>query len=653
VSAICGIVHRNGQAVETQAIERIMTALDAYGPDGSYVWQKDSVALGHQMLHITPESLEEKLPWQDEVTGLVITADARIDNREELFAALAISPQVGRTISDSQLILRTYVQWGEQCLQKLLGDFAFAIWDARQQKLFCARDIFGVRPFFYYCSPTCFVFASDLNALLATSKVPRQLNEALIYAWLQLKDIRFAQKSLTFYEEIYKLPPAHYLTLTPIKQEIKSYWSPEDSPQIKLSSEAEYQEMLLELLERAISCRLRSAFPVGAHLSGGLDSSGIAVVAARALRAEGKVLKGFSWSPPMTSPIDSPEDERILVEEVCKREQIECKYLSLTGQDFLNLLHQNFLTEPKEMLDFEQKVQAEIAAQNIRVVLSGWGGDEAITFNGRGYFAELFLKGYWRTLYRELKLRGELHGVGLKWQLIDKVILPLLPDFLAIRWPHLAIDNYEYADKSVYVNPKLSKKIQSRRKQLPQLHRLLREQIGVRNNQLLLLKDGHLTRRIEDWAISAGQNHFVYSYPLLDRRIVEFALGIPVDLFFKQGWKRYLFRSATEDLLPERVRWRKSKMEYASFAQLRTSKTEVSETFKDFLLTRFWANRHSSQLAEFLDLEKLEQSIVERDFSQPGLGRALTLVAALAETNSNKQVDASQNISYSLNEKSI
>jgi asparagine synthetase B (glutamine-hydrolysing) len=139
----------------------------------------------------------------------------------------------------------------------------------------------------------------------------------------------------------------------------------------------------------------------------------------------------------------------------------------------------------------------------------------------------------------------------------------------------------------------------------------------------------------------------------LDRRIVEFALGIPVDLFFKQGWKRYLFRSATEDLLPERVRWRKSKMEYASFAQLRTSKTEVSETFKDFLLTRFWANRHSSQLAEFLDLEKLEQSIVERDFSQPGLGRALTLVAALAETNSNKQVDASQNISYSLNEKSI
>ena len=642
MSAICGIVNRDGQPVAVPAMEQIMTALEAYGPDGSALWREGAAALGHQMLHITPESLQENLPWKDDLSGLVITADARLDNREELFSALAIPLDVGCQLSDAQLILRAYLKWGEECPQYLLGDFAFAIWNARQEKLFCARDIFGVRPFFYYASPMCFVFASDLNAMLAAPKVSHQLNEALLFAWLQEKDIRFAQKSQTFYAEIYKLPPAHSLTLTPTKKEVKSYWSSEGVPEIKLGSEADYKEMLLDLLHGAVKCRMRSAFPIGAHLSGGLDSSAIAIIAARALRAEGFALKGFSWSPPMTNPINSPKDERILVEEICKQEQIQCNYVTLTGQDLFNLNHRNFLNEPREMLEFEHKVQADVTRENIRVVLSGWGGDEAITFNGRGYFAELFLKGYWRTLYRELKLRGELHGLGLKGQLIAKVLMPLLPDFLAIRWPNLVTDGYNYTDESVYVNPKLTEKIQSSREMLLQLPGFFREQIGVRTNQRLLLENGHLTRRIEDWAISSGQNKFVYSYPLLDRRIVEFALGIPVDLFFKHGWKRYLFRSATENLLPNKVRWHKTKMEYASFAQLKTSRIEASEPSMESLLARFQANRQCSQLAEFLDLEKLEQAVRDKDFSQPGFWTAFMLVATFTETSSRTQTDTSE-----------
>ncbi|MEO1800117.1 MAG: asparagine synthase-related protein [Cyanobacteria bacterium J06629_2] len=631
MSAICGLVQRDGQPVATLAIEQTMIALEAYGKDGSAVWREDSAALGHQMLHITPESLHESLPWQDTVTGLVITADVRLDNREELFNLLDIDPQMGQKLSDSQLILRAYRKWGEQCPQRLLGDFAFAIWDSRQQKLFCARDIFGIKPFFFHRSPTRFVFASDLNALLKTSGVPNKYNKTLLAALLQQKDLRFALKSLTFYEEIYKLPPAHHLTLTPTEQKLQRYWSPEQAPKIRLNSESDYAEMLQELLTRSVSCRLRSAFPIGAHLSGGLDSSAIAVVAARVLRAEGKVLQGFSWSPPLTTLVDSPTDERNLVEELSDLEKIECHYVSLSGQDLLKYRTRNFFTEPTNMLQMEQKVQTEVSAQNIRMVLSGWGGDEGITFNGRGYFAELFLQGRWWNLYQELKLRGKLHGLGLKGQLWEKVILPLLPDALVIRLTNPVSDGYSFAGQSAYINHKFGQEVKSSLEQLPQLPGILREQAGVRANQRMLLENGHLTRRMEDWAISSGQNHFVYSYPLLDQRIVEFALGIPTHLFFKHGWKRYLFRSAMENLLPDSVRWNKSKVESATVAQIRSGSAEIAETWENLIRDRFQENSQSEQLAELIDLKKLEQALANEIPPQEGYSAALSFVANFTE----------------------
>lgn len=631
MSAICGMVNREGQPIEAQEIDRVMTALEVYGHDGVDVWREGTAALGHQMLHITPESLQEKLPWQDEVTGLVITADARLDNREELLAALAISPQTGQEISDSQLILKAYIKWGDRCPQKLLGDFAFAIWDTRNQKLFCARDIIGTRPFYYYSSNNLFVFASDINGVLAHSIVPRQYNESLLGAYLLQKDITFAQKYLTFYERVYKLPPAHCLTLTPTKEEIKSYWSPENVSQIELASEAEYRGKLRELLDRAIKCRLRSAFPIGAHLSGGLDSSAIAVIASRVLQASGQYLIGFSWSPPLTKVEECVEDERTFVEEICNREQIKCHYVSLSGQDLTDIRKRDFTSEPTEMLYFEQQVQTEAAQQDMRVLLSGWGGDEALTFNGRGYFAELFQQGRWWTLYRELKLRSELYGLNLRRPFFEKVILPLLPDSMYSRLEYLMNKTDSLATQSAYIQPQFAKRIQSHIEQLPHEPQLLRERTGIRTNQCMLLNHGHLTNRIESWAISGAKNKLVYSYPLLDRRILEFALGIPVDLFFKHGWKRYLFRSATESMLPDKVRWNKTKREPACREQWISARQKSDKTFEEIARQVFQSNCQSAKLTEYVNMQHLEQALTDRESRQPGFWAALTLVNNLAE----------------------
>ena len=120
------------------------------GPDGSNTWCEGPVAFGHQMLMTTPESLNENLPFHDEKAGLAITADARIDNRKELSKHLDIEDN--ENLADSYFILKAYEKWGENCPEKLLGDFAFAIWDSNKEQLFCARDHMGVKPFYYYLS---------------------------------------------------------------------------------------------------------------------------------------------------------------------------------------------------------------------------------------------------------------------------------------------------------------------------------------------------------------------------------------------------------------------------------------------------------------------------------------------------------------------
>jgi asparagine synthase (glutamine-hydrolysing) len=150
------------------------------GPDGAGAWSEESVGLGHRMLHTTPESLNEKLSLVDDRRGLVLTADARLDNRDELITALGFGGRPCEELTDSELILGAYKRWGERCPERLLGDFAFAIWDRRRQELFCARDHIGVKPFYYHRAGKLFVFASEIKALLCVPEVPRRLNEVRV-----------------------------------------------------------------------------------------------------------------------------------------------------------------------------------------------------------------------------------------------------------------------------------------------------------------------------------------------------------------------------------------------------------------------------------------------------------------------------------------
>src|SRR6185312_9186200 len=322
-----------------------------------------------------------------------------------------------------------------------------------------------------------------------------------------------------------KLPAGHTLLLAGGALRLNRYWSPEDVRERPPAGEGE----LRDLFRQAVECRLRSAFTVGAHLSGGIDSSTVTLEAARLLRTQGRQLRTFSWSPPPENG-QCRTHEYARINAVCRQEELECEFFPVTAPSLLRVMQRDFTVEPIELLPREENVQLRAEALGIRVILSGWGGDEALTH-------------WWQRN----------HGGGLREWFLSR-----LPDSLYSKVHRNPFMRYA----SPCIHPDFAARYvqEARRLQGPPLRRLR----DARATILRLLDLGYLPRRMEDWAVSGAQHRIVYSYPLLDRRLVEFALGIQPG----RPPRRQLFLSCLADLLPREIDWTADDREPATLAAL-------------------------------------------------------------------------------------
>jgi asparagine synthase (glutamine-hydrolysing) len=294
MSIIFGYINLTNKPVERETLDRMKSAMDFWGPDGQGTWIDATCGLGNLLLYNTPEALFEKLPVTDVSGNLVMTAGARIDNREELFRTFDIPLGQQLCMPDSALMLKAYEKWGEACADHLVGDWAFAIWDQRQRKLFLARDHHGITAMYYYKGEDFFVFSSSLKGILCLPQVPKKINE---YKIAQLLVNWNEGGPTTCYMDIMRLPPAHTLSLSDGKVTTNRYWYLEHTPEVRLKNDQEYVDMFLHLYTEAVRCRLRSHRPVGATLSGGLDSGSVCILAARELAKEGKRLQAYTAVP--------------------------------------------------------------------------------------------------------------------------------------------------------------------------------------------------------------------------------------------------------------------------------------------------------------------------------------------------------------------
>jgi asparagine synthase (glutamine-hydrolysing) len=572
MSGILGIYYLDGSPVAPVKLERMAAVLAHRGPDGSDIWNQGAVGLGHAMLRTTPESRHEHLPLADRSGDFVITADARLDNRAELIAALGTA--VSKESTDSQLILAAYLQWGEACPERLLGDFVFAIWDNRRQSLFCARDHFGVRPFYYYLSPQrIFIFASEVKSLFSLPEVPRTLNEERVGD--HLADV-FADEESTFYSGVLRLRPAHRMTISRAALTTQCYWTLDPSRELRLRSNEEYAERFRDLFTEAVRSRLRSISPIGSMLSGGLDSSSITCVARRLLTVDSPRLLTFS-----TIFDRLPRcDEREYINAVLALDRLDPHFIpgdqSGPFQD-LERIHwhedQAFYAPNFAMI---WKIYGAVSEQGVRVLLDGHDGDSVVS-HGYKYLDELAIAGRWLSLVREVKGLARHYGDSptnlLKAYGWHYGIDPLLARHRSLRMvrriakvirrrTHGQQETKAKANWESLLNREFADRIN-----MIERHRAWRK---TQSNSTRNERDGHykiLRQPMQAFALevhdsAAAAFSIEKRYPFWDKRVVEFCLSLPAEQKLHHGWTRVVMRRAMEDILPKKVQWRGGKMDF-------------------------------------------------------------------------------------------
>lgn len=559
MSGIAGIYNTAGLPVERATIARMMAPLAHRGPDGHGIWTTGSVGLGHQQLCTTPESVHEHLPLTHQSGQFTITADARIDNRRELQAQLMPDNSADTPITDTDLILAAYEKWGSDCPVRLVGDFAFAIWDAVAQKLFCARDCIGVKPFYYHHVPTFFAFASETKALLSLPEIPCRLNETRVAD--HLVGI-FEDKAITFYEGIYRLPPAHSLTLDHHGLRIRRYWRFDPETELHLDSDAAYAEAFRAIFTEAVHCRMRSAFPVGSTLSGGLDSSSIVCTARSLVQPGNQPLHTFSALFTGLPEVDRRRiDESSYIQTVVNQGDLTPHYVQADQLGPLHELDQVLDCQGEVFLAPNQYIHWALyklaSAHQVRVFLDGIDGDTTIS-HGLENFAELTRTGRWWTLRREARhLAAHANANFPPWRIVWQYGLePLLPTWVRRGRHKLSRQRQpEWAEGSA-IKAAFSQRIGLAARMDALLARDYQPFRTARHTHWQSFEAGLIPYTLELADRAAAKFGIEPRYPFFDRRLMSFCLSLPADQKLRQGWTRWILRRSMQDILPPRVQWR-------------------------------------------------------------------------------------------------
>ena len=550
---IAGVVTKQNVREASQFLEKATNKLSHRGPEEESFWinEKDTTAFGHRRLCIIDLSKAGAQPMHY-ASRYTIIYNGELYNYLEVKKELETQGHSFQSHSDTEVLLVAYATWGADCLQRFDGMFAFAIWDEKEQTLFAARDRFGEKPFFFFYDGEKLVFASEIKALWEMG-IEKEVNQSMLYNFLTIGyTSNPADSSETFYNNIHKLPSAHYLTysLAGNKLNIQPYWQVYVEVN-KNISEADAVAQFQHLFSDSIRKRLRSDVPIGTSLSGGLDSSSIVAFCA-AEKAQQYTHKCFTAS-------------------FTGFEKDETVYASLVANTF-NLRHFTTTVAEDEVVSVMDKIVAqqdepfssssalaqykvfELAKeQGVTVLLDGQGADEILA----GYHK--YYKWYWGELYRsrQLSKTGELKfaralGIDEPFNLKSKSAA-LLPEFSA------SILQAQKSTKA-FRHPDLNRDFAFSNKR--NLYYTTPTQPGLNG----ALHYNTFVNGLEEILRLADRNSMAHSLevrlPFLQHTLVEFLFTLPPHFKIHQGWTKWLLRKSVEDKLSKEIVWRKGKTGY-------------------------------------------------------------------------------------------
>lgn len=561
MSGIVGILRRDGASVRETDLQCMLNAIPHRGNDRAAVWSERQAGLGNRLLRTTPESLHEVLPQVSRSGAHVLAADARIDNRDELIARLNLSGS-REVITDSDLILAAWDRWGENCPEHLIGDFSFAIWDRHQEKLFCARDSAGIRCLYYYQSRDTFAFASEIKALTALPFVPCALNELRVADYLVNL---YEDRSITFYKDIFRLPPASTLVVSRGQLAVRTYWKLDPRREIRLRDDREYADAFREQFTEAVRCRVRSSSPIGSAVSGGLDSSAIACTARNIMleRDANAALHTFSLIFPESHPQDLRAiDERPWIDKVLEAGNVTPHFVrgdKLNPLQDARLIHYH-LDEANfaPNLYLHWNMYGSAREHGVRVFLDGLDGDTTVS-HGFEYLEELARGFRWGRLYREGSLLATnlFKGSNPRRVLWRYCFRDMAPSWMVGTWRLLHGRFREVRSNGTLAHPEFTKRM-ALRKRVGELTKSQRPRTA-REYHARVLNLSLYAHALEMADKATAAFGIEARYPFFDRRLIEFCLALPPDQKLAGGWNRSVFRRAMEGILPPGIQWRTSK----------------------------------------------------------------------------------------------
>lgn len=597
MSAIFGIIDFEGRPLKEEWIKSMQTDLAHRGPDGQGLYREPSVALGHMLLQVTPESVYDKSPYEED--GFVITANARLDEREAIMDRLNVPQDERDKITDPLLLLRSFRKYGKDFVKDIYGDFAFAIWDKAKKELFCARDQIGVKPFLYYFKEGRFVFSTELKSLVNLDFFAKKINQnRFLSIVLQATKNPFD----TAWKDIFRLPAASHINVNKESLCIKRYWKPIYKQNKNLKKSEDSANLLRSILLKVISDQTREINSVGIPLSGGLDSSSIFCLAAINFKNSFKKIITISEVLDPCNKSQDISDEHEFIEIVIKGyDNTDHTYVYHNNFDYYNEIRKKF-DKHYDIIAASYYVDETIfecfRKKNIRRILSGYLGDMTVsnsTIEPLPYLLiNLRIIRFFKLLRQLKKTSGTAYTILIKRALKSIFYKPLA-----------YIKNYLNGDEIPWYYSDLPLRLNKREK-----FKYTRNRSKLFSRNYFTFKG--ISRQIydvddetfeENWDCASSYHNLEITYPLLDRRVIEFLNTVPVEHFYAKGLYRGLLRETMKDWLPEIVRLRKTKGCYSpNYHEIMKHDIEnIRVILKDPLIIK--------NLNELIDIQELNGKI--------------------------------------------
>jgi asparagine synthase (glutamine-hydrolysing) len=524
-----------GQPINAESLDVTRFQMSHRGPDGFDELRVGPIWMAHWHFWTTPEEVGERQPLSLDDLPFYLVFDGRLDNREELLGLLSISPEPGTLLSDAAIVLRAYAAWGERCVEKFIGDFAFVLYDKHRQIVFCARDHLGASTLFYALQGNRLAVSSDPLPAALLRGLPLEQDDTAVAHYFAFREHPAGQ---SFFKGVTQLPPAHAFRFQDGQLRTWCYWQMEPGQRIRYKTDREYGEHFLSLMTESVRCRMRSVGPTAVLMSGGLDSTSVACLAAQMIAPQQLITISYVFNR-------FPEcDERRYINTVKEKwntisHQIPSDdvwpYKGIFSPDACQ--RQMPIGSPYRPI--HQRVFQFVHESGVRVMLSGVFGDDLYLY-GKWWLPGLLAEARLSRAVREILAQARVRGPGFvlrnDLRLLLRSMLDALPGGRSIR---------RLSDGPAWLTELSTRLLAADQPESSAL-----EKYGI-------MTSGFVASAAARSKSEMNCDGLEPRYPYRDKRLFDFVLNVPAYILHAQGMYKHVLREAMRGILPEEIRTRR------------------------------------------------------------------------------------------------